>query len=257
MTSWFTDMQIIPPTPVSRAAVSGVIFAEDFGDHALAVAAASVREEDSEPPARCAITDEDIARAREEGFAAGFRAGQEEEVNRQALQSERALQQIANRLQDLADGRAEHISRGVEATARLIIASLSTLLPSLSARHAPAEIEQFLRDVMSDLAPNCVVAVSISPELLEHVRSRLSGLPREQAQRVVLRPDDSVPIGDARLAWEGGSASRRAKEVLECVAEILRSLRLLPPAERSAGASGGPIDDPATQPAVAMETENV
>ena len=249
-------MQIIPPTPVSRTAVSGIIFAEDFGDHALAVAKASVRLADPEPSACRAITEEDIARAREEGFAAGFRAAQEEEVNRQALQSDRALQQIANRLQDLADRRAEQISRGVEATARLIVASLSTILPSLSARQAPAEIEQFLRDIMNDLAPNCVITVSISPELLEQVRSRLSGLPREQAQRVVLRPDDSVPIGDAQLAWEGGSASRRAKEVIECVTEILRSLRLLPPAERLGGASSSRIDDPSTKPAAAVETEN-
>jgi hypothetical protein len=241
-------MHIIPPTPAPRA-VAGIIFAEDFDD---AHPPAPPPVEEAAPPPRL-LTDEDVARAREEGFAAGFQAGCDDGARRLDRAAGEALQQLADRMQELADRRAAQIGQTAEATARVMIAALAALLPSLVARHSPSEIEPMVRDILAELTPDCAIAVAVAPELLEAVRSRLAGLPRGQARRVALRSDDALPVGDARLTWEGGAASRRAKMVVDSVTDILRGLDLLPPA---AIVAAKPHDKKFAAPEAAVETED-
>ena len=249
-------MQIIPPTPIPRAATPGIIFAEDFGASPLDAAKADGDGADTPQQILRIITDDDVALARDEGFAAGFSAGQEDAAAQRNSDATQALQHIAHQLDDLAERRAEQIAQGVEATARVIFATLATLLPSLSQRHAPTEIAHLLRDIMTELAPNCALTVAVSPELLEPLRLRLSELPRDQARRVALRSEDSIPIGDARLAWDGGSASRQARLAIEGVTDVLRGLGLLPQHDRPGGVSADRPEDHSAMPAVAVETEN-
>ena len=117
----------------------------------------------------------------------------------------------------------------MDVAARLVFTTLAALLPSLALRHAPQEIAHLLHDIIADLTPDRALTLAVSPALLDPMRSALADLPREQARRVVLQGEDGLQPGDARLGWEGGTAVRQTRPVLDAVNDILRTLDLLAP----------------------------
>jgi hypothetical protein len=224
-------MQILTPDKPPRS--PGILFAEDFDDAPPlgGTDRGTPGEGAAEPEvAAPAFTDEDMAGARREGFAAGQRAAREEAAMRLQEAARQSCERLGEWLPRLDAMRETQLADAAEAAAKLIFAALAATLPSLSARHASSEIAHLLRDTFFHLAPDQALTLGVAPETIEPLRAALASLPRDLARRTVLSVDESLSPGDARLAWEGGTATRQNRLAQKAVADILASLDLLPPA---------------------------
>jgi flagellar biosynthesis/type III secretory pathway protein FliH len=231
---------------------SGILFAEDFDD-AFDAHPASYAADDAAPPEpeiiAPAFTAADVEAARREGHEAGHRTASAEAAHHLRAAAAQACESLAGLLTRARQDAQKLAEQSAEAAARLLFAALAAMLPSLCARHDPAEIAGVVRDVISAMTPDSALCVTVSPALLDEVRQALSTLPPDLARRVAIATQDGVAPGDARLTWDSGAASRSSRRAQQAVTDILTRLDLLPAPTPAPHVSPTPPPRPAQMPA--------
>ena len=119
-----------------------------------------------------------------------------------------------NELLDLAEHSAAAI-------ARLLLGSLGVVLPELAARYGEAELQAIIRTVLPGLFKEPAVTLRINPRHCATLRREIERLDPDLAARLQLVPTDSMPPGDARIAWRNGGATRDAAALWEQVTATL------------------------------------
>jgi hypothetical protein len=118
----------------------------------------------------------------------------------------------------------------------LILAMIEVGFPSLRARHGPAEFVRFTREVVSLLGQEPRIVIRLHPSLVPDLNEVLASLEPERRAAVLVEPRDTLPIGDARIAWRHGMATRDTTALLARLAEVLAPLGLTSEAAGSAAA---------------------
>ena len=194
--------------------------------------AAEATKDGTPPPSYSA---EDLAEAREQGFADGRSSGLEEAAQSTEQTAAQALVAIASRLEEMT----EQLARTCEDRERQAIETAAMLLrklfPELARRHALTEVMASIGHCLEQLRDEPRVAVRIADQLLDPLRERLDSLAANAAfdGKIVLLADEALSIGDVRVEWADGGAER---DTARLWAEIDRTL------ERAAGKTpgGGP-----------------
>jgi len=228
----------------------GVLFAEDFdmpafleplADHQ---AAPDIPQEPEEPeipaqdppqPAEPEIitprySAEDLEIARGDGYAQGWQEGWQE--GQQAARAEREemvrllLSGIAQNLAQSAADAREVSEACAEATAMMFMQCLSSLLPSLCARHGPSEAAAVARCILPSLKREPRVAVRVNPTAVADMQAVLSGLDPEFASRIEVSAVQTMASGDVHVSWQDGEAVRDSRMMLGQVNEALAMLRV-------------------------------
>jgi flagellar assembly protein FliH len=202
-----------------------ILFAEDF-DAEPDIAVLDEPSGAAVPPP--AITEAELAAARDEAYAEGHRSGLAQAAADRAEITRQMVSVIADRMAE-ADAEAARVAeRSAEAVAQLLLGTLGTMLPALCARHGAAEVAAVARAVLPSLVREPRVTVRVSPHVAAAVETELARLDPEFRARVELVETAAVPPGDARISWHEGVAVRDSAALWRAVAEALAPLDLLP-----------------------------
>lgn len=208
----------------SRSGATRMLFAEEF-DIAPGV---TIIEAPPEPEIIApAFTAAEIADAREAAWNEGRAAGIAETETAAAAAARDALAAIASQLGAASREVALLAERAAEEIARLVLGTLTTLLPALCARHGEPEVRAVIRAVLPPLAQEPAVTVRLSPLLAPAVRDEIGRLDPELAERVRLVPTEAMPAGDVRVVWRDGAAVRDTRAVWHEIAAVLSDAGLL------------------------------
>jgi flagellar biosynthesis/type III secretory pathway protein FliH len=209
----------------------GALFAEDFDQPRRAAI-----EPEAVAPTYCAA---ELAEARAEGWAGGHAAGTAETNNTIAAASRLLLDDIAASLRDAKTAGDAVAERSVEAIARLLLESLGKLLPELFERHGEAELCALVHTILPALAQQPTITVRLNPVHTPALMRELDRLDPELVERVRLVPVDAIALGDVRVSWCDGTASRNTAALWQQVRAVLEPAGLL-------SAATAPITPPIT-----------
>ena len=196
-----------------------------------------------EPPAP-QFGEEDLERARAEGFGAGREAA----LQQARLQAEEALVRTEQRVSD----SLEALLRQWTATERRLVEEateatglmLRKLFPVLAKTAGLAEIEALIGDCLTRVREEPRIVVRVAAEQIEAITARIGAVTAQRAYegKVVVIADDSLAAGDALVEWADGGAQRDSARLMTAMdAAIARSKILLglagPAASQEAGSA--------------------
>lgn len=211
-------------TDVSSAGLG--LFAHDFDRPAEGVIV--LDEPEVAAPPVPAVTEAMVAQAREEGFREGLAHGRAEA----ATARDAALAEMTARLVAQMDGAATALAAEVDRAggelAQLVLAAVGGAFPALCARHGPAEVQRFTREVVTLLAEEPRIVVRVHPDMTADAARVVAALEPERREAVVVEALDSLAPGDAGIAWRHGLARRDARGMWARVVAVLEPLGLAP-----------------------------
>ncbi len=210
------------------------LFARDFDDPAALDDVIVLDEQepsDSLPePAPPPITNASLEEACAIAHADGLRQGRSEAAG--ARDAERDAM-MASLLAELRGAEAD-LRKTVEVAgtrlAGLVLASLEASFPTLCMRHGAAEVVRFTRDIVVLLGEEPRIVIRVHPTLHPPLEAMLAGLEPERREAILVEPRDTIPPGDARIAWRHGLATRDTAALRVRLEEVLASLGLAPEA---------------------------
>jgi len=138
-----------------------------------------------------------------------------------------ALTEIARQI---TAARADIVSiaeQSSQAIARLLVNCFATALPALSARHGPAEVAAVLRHILPILHNEPKITIRVNTHLVEALTKEFHSADADLAARLRLIPTDAVALGDARITWENGAATRDTATLWTQIENILAPAGLL------------------------------
>jgi flagellar biosynthesis/type III secretory pathway protein FliH len=171
----------------------------------------------------------DIAAARAEAWAEGFESGAAEAQKRATNEIGALLDRIAGSLRDMREDAAAIVEQGADAIARTLMDSLGAVLPALCAQYGEAELRVLVQTILPALAREPSVTMRLNPAHIPALMRELDRLEPELIERVHLLPVEAIPLGDVRLSWEDGVATRDAADLWRQVQAVLVPAGLLTP----------------------------
>lgn len=220
------------PRPDGRANGGLALFVRDF-DAPLDNVIVLDEDEQEAPPAEPApppitpqMLEEACAAARAEGLQAGRgEAAEAREAARHAMQAT-----LINQLRDAEAQLRASVEAAGSQLASLVLATLDAGFPALRARHGAEELARFTRGIVGLLAQEPRIVVRVHPDMQPVLDEVLDGLEPERRAAILVEPRDTLPPGDARIAWRHGMAVRDTEALRTRLAETLAPLGLEPAA---------------------------
>lgn len=171
------------------------------------------------------FSEEELAAAREESFAAGHAAGVAEAEAATERLAARALDGIANRLPELFAAQERTNQVNAANAARVAAAMVRKLLPSMVETHGLAEIENLVIGTLQSQLDQPRIVVRLHPELADPLRARIDAVATAGGfdGRLVILPDTGIAPGDCRLEWTDGGAERDTAALIETVDELVET----------------------------------
>lgn len=139
----------------------------------------------------------------------------------------RGLTEIATQLTAAREEAASIAEQSAEAIARLLFDCFATAFPALSARHGAGELAAMLRELLPALHREPKITVRVNPHLISPMTEEIHAMDADLAARLKLVPTDAVAAGDARVAWDNGTATRDATSLWKQIEGILAPAGLL------------------------------
>ncbi len=177
------------------------------------------------------FTEEDLVKARDDGFAAGKDAGQkaaEELIERDVAQT---LARLTQQLGELGKVQTDAIERHGREAIEAALAVIRKLFPNLAETHGMAEIEAIIGECLSRLRGEPRVVIRVADSLLDAVKERVEALSTEAGfeGKVVLLAQNDLQAGDVRVEWADGGAERDGgalwREIDDVVARVIGGAR--------------------------------
>jgi flagellar biosynthesis/type III secretory pathway protein FliH len=232
----------------------GALFAEDFD---LPRHGRMVPEPEVINPTYTAA---ELAEARAEAWAGGHAAGTAEAGDTTAASVRSLLDGIAVALRDARTAATAVAEGSVEAIARLLLDSLAKLFPALCERYGEGELCALIGTILPALAQEPTIVVRMNPMHTPALTRELDRLDPELAERVRLVPVEAIAIGDVRVSWLNGSATRDTGALWQQVQAVIEPAGLLSPAQgvpvRGTHAPGTPAQDTLAPKTRDLETDD-
>jgi flagellar biosynthesis/type III secretory pathway protein FliH len=141
--------------------------------------------------------------------------------------SSRALTEIAAAIGAIREEILETTEQSAEAIARLLIDCFAISFPALSARHGSQEVAAVLREILPALQREPKITVRVNPHLMPALTEELRTLDGDVAASLRLIPTDAVALGDVKIAWEQGSATRNSVSLWKQIENVLAPAGLM------------------------------
>jgi flagellar assembly protein FliH len=166
------------------------------------------------PPA---YTEEDLATARTEAYAQGETAGRAAVLQGIEQETLETLRQLQSALDDALRQQAESDRRIERETARLALAMVRRLMPTLADRHGLGEIQGLAEQLFADLLDEPRLIVKAHPDRIEALQEHLDTIARSAGFEgaLVFRPEPDFGPADCRIEWAKGGAERLAPAIEE------------------------------------------
>jgi flagellar assembly protein FliH len=164
-----------------------------------------------------------LALARQEGYAAGFAAGDAEANAAIARQRAEALKTVGVHMNTAAAALLDLESRLETEATDIAVAVATKLTQGLIAREPMAEIRQLVCDCYANLRGVPHLVVRVHDDLLEDARTELTRLAHERGfeGRLVILAEPTIGLGDCRIEWSTGGIVLDREEISLRIAEAI------------------------------------
>jgi flagellar assembly protein FliH len=189
------------------------------------------------PPAAPALTQQDLAAARQDGFGAGQAAARVEAAASRAAAASQALGTIAAAL---AAGRTEAAAvadQAAGALSRTLLAALRAVMPELIRRSALHEAGAMLGHVLPGLSREPRVRIDVAADLADDITALLAGLAPAGGAMIAVTAQPDMADGEVRIQWQSGAARRRPAEIWDAVMAALNAVTQTPATQETADAN--------------------
>ncbi|UTW50769.1 hypothetical protein KFF05_12550 [bacterium SCSIO 12827] len=260
--------EIVGETPYKK-----FMFDTDFDElaerrekaRAKAAAEAAMRdagepEPEPEPePEAPTYSEDDLARAREEGLAEGKRLGTEEASSTVDKQIADTLNTIAQQTQSLFEAQTE-ANEGLTHHAISVAAALvRKLFPTLNHQTAQDQVQSMLETVLGQLSGEPEIIVRVPADLAESLHERIQAVSELSGFRgnIKLLGDPGLAVGDCRLEWSSGGVMRSANDLARELDDIVaRNLKTPATPETDPEPATDTVDAPQDSASPAAELES-
>jgi flagellar biosynthesis/type III secretory pathway protein FliH len=164
---------------------------------------------------------------REEAVREGREAALKEFSASSVVTSGHALASIAEQMAAVRIEMASSAEQSAEAITRLLLDCFATAFPALSARHGASEAAAVLHEILPALHRETKITVRVNPHIAAAMTKEIQTLDADLAAHVRLVPTDAVAVGDARVTWKNGAASRDTASLWRQIENILAQAGLL------------------------------
>jgi hypothetical protein len=220
------------PIDIATAPVpGGVLFIEDFDLPARETLMSG--DEPSEPetiepePVVPMFDETELEAARAAAWDEGHAAGCAAQAGEDAAGLHRAVAALSAEFAAARDSAALLAENAAEEIARLLLASLASVFPTLCASHGAAEAIAVARVVLPALAEEPEIGLRANPHTAPALLAAIADIDPDLAPRVRLTPTDALAPGDLRIVWRDGIAVRDAAALWRDVAAVLVPAGLL------------------------------
>ncbi len=165
------------------------------------------------------FSQDDLARAQQEGFQEGYAAAHAEAAASRAAAETMALAAVANAMMEAHGAVADVADRTACAFAKAVTATMRAIMPELIRRSASREISALIAEILPGLSREPTVVIGVAPGLVAGLVDRLSrmdGMPRDGIR---VCAEAGLQDGDARIVWGTGQASRQPFVVWQRILE--------------------------------------
>lgn len=164
-----------------------------------------------EIPAHDAIL---VEKLKKEAYEEGYRCGISE--NSAGGNSE-LLKKIDANLCALEDSLAHTFSSKKQEVCDLVIAISKKVVGDAISSNTLSQIHDMVSDCLDVLNKNQSLVVYINPENADILREHF-----EYHESVIVKTDDRIAVGDAKVKWDSGEAERNTDAMWEDIQNILR-----------------------------------
>jgi hypothetical protein len=215
------------PIDIATAPVpGGVLFIEDF-DLPPRVPLMSGNDPTDPEPIVPVFDAAELEAARAASWDEGHAAGRAAQAGEDAAGLRRAVAALSAEFDAARDSAALIAEHSAEEIARLLLASLASVFPTLCASHGAAEAAAVARAVLPALSEEPEIGLRANPHTAPALLAEIAGIDPDLAQRVRLTPTDALAPGDVRIVWRDGMAVRDAAALWREVAAVLIPVGLL------------------------------
>jgi len=208
-------------------------------------------EEEAQVEAPPTFTEEDMARAREEGFQAGHTEATRDltsALEQRLTNTMDAINaQVANLFDTIARDKEEH-SRDAVAVAAVMVRKL---FPALNMDKAMDEIKHMIVEAMQRTSGSPTLIIRVTSGMKEAVESKVEELVALRGREgvVTVMADDKLTEGDAAIEWDGGGMVRDSTQMWQEIDEIIERNLGTERANTFAQASASePVEEPVEEP---------
>lgn len=160
-------------------------------------------------------TEEDLAAARDEGFAQGeaaARAAAMVSIEQASAKTLAAIgAQLNNASQDIERIRAQILKDSL----KLVSAAIGKIVPTMARHNALAEIERLIRDCLQAIYDEPRVVVRAHDRVIAALQDRVNTLASSSGfhGKIMLFPDEQLNETDCRVEWADGGAERNLDDM--------------------------------------------
>ena len=169
---------------------------------------------------------EELAAAREEGWADGRDTALAEAAERQELALQQAAGRVAEQLAALHRELYAAAEERAEAMARLVLDALAAVFPALCAAHNESESVALVRALLPGLSRLPSVTIRAHPSFADKLSHEIDRLDVAEPGRIQVSAAESIAPGDVRIRWGDGSASRDSGQIWQRVSAVLAAAGL-------------------------------
>lgn len=159
---------------------------------------------------RQSALEDELNKARREGYTEGFAEGQRSTASEAAKAIAAAATKLAGESTAMNTALTEALEQLTEDAAQLALTAARKLSLNLIARHPVAEIEALLGECLATVRDAPHMVVRCHPDLADAIRDaaqeqvRLSGF----EGRLVVMGEPEIRLGDCRIEWADGGLVR-------------------------------------------------
>ena len=205
-------------------------------------------------PAKPKFGEEDLEKARAEGFAAGKESGRQEAMQSIEQQISQTLSAISQQMTGLSQAQVQASERQTRGAVEAALTVMRKMFPRLAGRHGLAEIESVVCDCLERLRTEPRLVIRVADSLLDQVEQRVSQLAAHAGfdGKIVFLSQEGLHPGDIRVEWADGGAERDSDRLWREIDQIItRTIGPMQPAADAVEPAPvpAPTDKTAPEPA--------
>lgn len=193
------------------------------------------------------FSEDDVARAREEGIAEGKRLGTEEAATGVDKQISDTLVAILQQAQGLVESHETANQDMVRHAVSVAAALVRKLFPTLNRQTATDQIEAMLETALGQTSGEAEIIVRVPDGLAEDLHERISAVSALSGFQgnIKILGDPALATGDCRLEWSTGGVARSTEELAQQLDEIVaRNLESVTDPETADAQPEPPLEQP-------------
>jgi flagellar assembly protein FliH len=196
-----------------------------------------------------AITEAELAQAREEArtaaYAEGHAAGHAQAKAEQEAQLNQAVARLFDQIPDVIRTADKHMRETEDSAVEIAVISARKLSRALIAKFPLVEIVDLVRQSFDEIRQTPHVVLHINEELSGSMAERIDKLSRDAGieGRLIVMGDPDILPGDARIEWADGGMARDLPgleaRIDDAVKRFVLSRRTIDPDNIPTNADGG------------------